>query len=425
MARINMKFADVFAGLGGFHKGLSHAGEFDCVFASEIDSKLRDLYELNFGLRPEGDIRHVMAESVPDHDVLCAGFPCQPFSVAGLKKGGACSKSGRLIDHVVRIARAKGPEFVFLENVPGLLAASGGVVWKELCNSLGKLGYDLEYRTISPVELGIPQNRKRLFVVGSLNHNLSRIFDWPKQDKIHRIDNFLGSGRELIKELEYEKKRQVTMWQQLLMNCNLPVELHCVSICAPEFGANYPVDFQKCTLGEMRLYRGSYGQSLENSRDWKEILTKLPSYCRKGRRVPGWLQQSVEFSRSVYARNRGLLDEWHHGINKVWNSWQILEWRGSRINRSLAEHLIQFRASGIRVMKSDKLPSLVAMTTTQVPIIGSEMRYLSKFEAAGLQNLHELNELPENESVAFRAIGNAVNAKVVEMVGLNLKKLNF
>jgi len=92
-----MRFIDLFSGIGGFHKGLLNAGGFECVFASEINTALQDLYYKNFGIQPKGDIRKIHEADIPKHDILCAGFPCQPFSLAGKKTGYKCPSSGKLI----------------------------------------------------------------------------------------------------------------------------------------------------------------------------------------------------------------------------------------------------------------------------------------------------------------------------------------
>lgn len=420
----DLKFVDLFAGLGGFHHGFSRAGGFECVFASEIDPQLRALYEVNHGLKAEGDIRKVDVGAVPEHDVLCAGFPCQPFSLAGLKKGDGCPKSGRLIEQVVRIAKHRMPEFIILENVPGLMTVAKGSVWKELSTAFRKLGYKLIHKIISPLDIGIPQNRKRLFVVASLNHDLSGVFYWPASGKPKPLTAFLNSGPDSYKVVASKKRIQLDKWQKLLTNCALPEEMPSLSICAPEFGSTYPVDFSRLALRDLWEYKGAYGKRLDDCCTWNDVLERMPSYCRKNRRVPDWLKKSVEFSRDIYKRNRDVLNEWHTDFDKRNNSWQLLEWRGDRNKRLLSEHLLQFRASGIRVAKPCTIPSLIAMTVTQVPIIGSEMRYLSKHEAAGVQNLRELSAMPESDTKAFKAIGNAVNAKIVEHIASNIKNIN-
>ena len=416
----DLKFIDLFAGLGGFHHGFAKAGGFKCVFASEIDPQLRDLYEVNHGFKAEGDIAEIDINAVPVHDVLCAGFPCQPFSLAGLKKGIGCPKSGRLIEHVVRIARYRKPEFLLLENVPGLLTVERGSVWKYLCSAFDELGYRLIYKIISPLDVAVPQNRKRLFVVGSLNHDLTHVFDWPAPRRATHVAEFLSSTPRMYKVVETKKRVQLEKWQQLLSECTLPEKMPIVSITAPEFGATYPMNFSKITLGELRNYRGAYGTALDECFNWNEAIRRIPSYCRKQRRVPSWLTPSVEFSRDLYEKNKEWLDAWHTDFNKCYNSWQVLEWRGKRHERLLNQHLLQFRASGIRVLNPHTLPSLVAMTATQVPVIGSDMRYLSKHEAARFQSLHDLTKIPVEDWVAFKAIGNAVNAKIVEKIASNI-----
>ena len=110
-----MRFIDLFAGLGGFHvalKGLGH----ECVFASEIDTELADVYEHNFGIRPAGDIRQVDPADIPPHDVLCAGFPCQPFSKAGGQRGLQCPQWGDLIDYVARILEYHQPTYFIIKK---------------------------------------------------------------------------------------------------------------------------------------------------------------------------------------------------------------------------------------------------------------------------------------------------------------------
>jgi DNA (cytosine-5)-methyltransferase 1 len=118
-----LDFIDLFAGMGGFHLALKRLGH-RCVFASEIDPSLCDLYEKNFGLRPQGDVRQISDEAVPEHGLLCAGFPCQPFSKAGEQEGTKCQLWGDLFEkHVLRILAHRKPDFLLMENVANLLIA--------------------------------------------------------------------------------------------------------------------------------------------------------------------------------------------------------------------------------------------------------------------------------------------------------------
>ncbi|MBR7777945.1 DNA cytosine methyltransferase [Undibacterium rugosum] len=416
-----MKFIDIFSGLGGFHVGLKNNGH-ECVFSCEINEDLRDLYEINHGIRPHDDIRTVSESDVPAHDILCAGFPCQPFSLAGKKKGAKCPESGRLIDHVVRIADYHKPQFVLLENVPNVLTIENGTFWDYVRNSFERIGYRIDYRVISPVDLGIPQNRKRVFILGTRSDINAESFKWPSasDEGIVRVsleevlDNTLDH-----KKLESKKSDILALWQELLNGLNIAT-LCSVSIVAPEFGATYPENFSKLSLRELKHYKGAYGQSLEHCHTWAELLALMPSYVQKGKQIPQWMLKSIRFSRNLYQANENFCDQWAKKLSKINNSWQILEWRGAHVKHVIKDHIVQFRASGIRILKADIAPSLIAMTPTQIPIIPSESRYVSKHEAAKLQYLHTLKKLPEKNNAAFKALGNAVNAKIIELIGKNL-----
>ena len=414
-----MKFIDLFAGLGGFHQGLSNAGGFDCVFASEIDSELRNLYTQNYSICPHGDITQIRELDIPKHDFLCAGFPCQAFSLAGSKEGSKCPKSGKLIDEIIRITKYHRAEFLLLENVPNILTIANGTFWNYVKKSFEQLGYKLIYKIISPDDVGIPQNRKRVFILGSLNHKLLDRFEWPEvSHKDKQTLNDIIDSSLAHRKLEAKKIQQLKHWQCLLNNCNVS-NLPSISIIASEFGATYPLNFTAKTLGQMRRYRGAHGTKLKGCRSWKELFENLPRYTRKDKSVPDWLLKSVEYSRRLFRANRGYLSEWSKSLNKANNSWQILEWRGYYDILDLSRHILQFRASGIRVLKKKRFPSLIAMTPTQIPIIASEMRYMSKYEATKLQCLDK--PLPDNDTKAFKVLGNAVNAKIVEMIAIRLK----
>ncbi len=194
-----MKFIDLFAGLGGFHVGLKENGH-ECVFSCEIDKDLRNLYEHNHSIKPHDDIRTINEEDIPSHDILCAGFPCQPFSLAGKKKGAKCPESGKLIDHVIRIARFHQPKFIMLENVPNVLTIENGKFWKYINNTFGSIGYNLTHKVLSPVEFGIPQNRKRIFIIGIRSDLNSPSFNWTVQEVIKKnkchLSNILNRGVE-------------------------------------------------------------------------------------------------------------------------------------------------------------------------------------------------------------------------------------
>lgn len=168
------KFADMFAGIGGFHLAMAEIGG-QCVWAAEINHLARKTYLANFlgstpGLSdPEvfaKDVTLVDKSKIPDHDVLCAGFPCQPFSVAGHRRG-LDDVRGTLFFQILETIRKKRPRFFFLENVHGLVRHDDGATFKRMLELLQGSGYRVEWHVVSAANHGLPQNRRRVFILGS------------------------------------------------------------------------------------------------------------------------------------------------------------------------------------------------------------------------------------------------------------------
>lgn len=184
------KFIDLFAGIGGFHLALHNLGA-ECVFASEWDDHARKTYELNFkSISPElfesgnyvGDITKVDKSTIPDFDILCAGFPCQPFSQAGHKLGFDDTR-GTLFFDIAEIIRIKQPQAFFLENVRGLFKHDEGKTFQVIKNTLTiDLGYSLHYSIVKASEHGLPQHRPRLFMIGFKDPNIE--FEYPAKREL-------------------------------------------------------------------------------------------------------------------------------------------------------------------------------------------------------------------------------------------------
>lgn len=170
-----LKFVDLFCGIGGFHVAASNLG-MECVFACDIDEDARAVYRRNFGIAPLGDIVSIDASDIPDHDVLFAGFPCQPFSIIGQQRGFADPR-GTLFFEVVRILRAKRPRGVVLENVKQLSTAGGGTVLQRILDDLRGLGYTVDWTVLNALNFGLPQKRERTIIVATLPHFEN--FPWP------------------------------------------------------------------------------------------------------------------------------------------------------------------------------------------------------------------------------------------------------
>ncbi|MBE0360655.1 DNA (cytosine-5-)-methyltransferase [Pseudoalteromonas aliena] len=162
------KFIDLFAGIGGIRKSLESIGG-GCVFSSEIDQHAQFTYYSNYGVVPFGDITKINPEDVPDHDILCGGFPCQPFSNIGKREGFEHPTQGTMFHEVLRIVNHKKPRVVFLENVSGLVNHDKGRTLEVILSELEKLGYKCHTTLLNAKDFGVPQNRNRFYLVAFLD----------------------------------------------------------------------------------------------------------------------------------------------------------------------------------------------------------------------------------------------------------------
>ena len=175
MTGSNFTFIALFAGIGGMRLAFEAVGG-RCVFSSEIDEHCRKMYLENFGELPAGDIRSINEKSIPDHDILVAGFPCQAFSIIGRRAGFNDETCGTLFFDIERILRDKLPHAFLLENVRNLTAHDNGRTFQVICNHLKELGYRVHAKVLNALDYGLPQKRERVIIVGFLN---DVVFDFP------------------------------------------------------------------------------------------------------------------------------------------------------------------------------------------------------------------------------------------------------
>lgn len=199
---MSYKFIELFAGIGGFRLGFEKAG---CspVFSSDWDKFSQKTYEANFGEKPSGDITKIDAKDIPSFDILTGGFPCQPFSSFGDREGFEHDTQGTLFYDVLRILKHHKPPSFLLENVPGLLSHKKGATFKVVIDSLNEIGYCVDYKIIDSSLFGVPQRRKRVFIVGFIDKDLK--FKWPKPtvDKPVGIGSFIEEGVQGYDITEY------------------------------------------------------------------------------------------------------------------------------------------------------------------------------------------------------------------------------
>jgi len=184
------RFIDLFAGIGGTRLAFEAVGG-ECVFSSEWDKDAQKTYAANFGETPHGDITKIKASDIPNFDVLLAGFPCQPFSSIGQRQGFKHKTQGTLFYDVLRILEGKRPAAFLLENVVGLVNHDGGNTFAVILQSLNELGYSVHHEVLDAADYGVPQHRKRIYIVGYDKARLKRGIEhqWPKKS---RKDMFIG-----------------------------------------------------------------------------------------------------------------------------------------------------------------------------------------------------------------------------------------
>lgn len=221
-----IRYIDLFCGIGGFRVAIEQLGKeyslpVKCVFSSDIDEECRKAYKINFGEYPVGDITKIAADDVPDHEILLAGFPCQPFSIIGNRKGFE-DTHGTLFFDIVRIIEAKKPDLILLENVKLLKGHNNGRTLKRIIEAFGDLGYVSDYKILNALDFGLPQKRERIFITGFKNQCL---FEWPKGGiKMKPLTKILENkvpnryyASEYIRNNRLKKQKptdEVTIWHE-------------------------------------------------------------------------------------------------------------------------------------------------------------------------------------------------------------------
>lgn len=184
----NHSIFDLFSGIGGFREGLRRAGGFTCVGHCEVDAYADKNYRLLFDTEGEwfcNDARTIETERMPDFDLLCAGFPCQAFSIAGKREGFADAR-GTLFFEIARLVADKRPAYFILENVPGLLSHDKGRTFHTILSTLSELGYGVEWKVLNSKDFGVPQSRKRVYIVGYLDRRCAGKY-YLSQQQMERL----------------------------------------------------------------------------------------------------------------------------------------------------------------------------------------------------------------------------------------------
>ena len=370
---IPKRFIDLCCGIGGFHQALSLLG-YSCVFASDMDKHCQDTYEQNYNIRPKGDLTKVDITSIPAFDILCAGFPCQPFSHAG-KQLGFEDERGNLFFSICRIIQHHKPSYLILENVRNLASHDHGHTWKMILTTLQQIGYHT-YDTpliVNAMDVGIPQSRERVIIL------CQRIELGPLPDKpvfnipCLPLSNFLEKKIESILPRKVQEVESV--WNQflsLLIHHQIPI---------PKF----PIwtDWWENEFSNEDPFYVKYTNWINKNREWYHTHEAVLS---------SWLKESR------------LNEHWKGAVRK-------LEWQAGTLlsTDSMSSILWSFRGSGIRIKRPDYIPTIVAMNMT--PIYGPERRYLTERELLRLQSFPDTFQF--DPKYIHKQVGNAVNVEVI------------
>jgi len=382
-------FVDLFAGIGGFHQAMRNLNG-ECVFASEIDKYAIETYLENYHINAAYDVKDIDQDddyyilknkkkvSLPKHDVLCAGFPCQTFSKAGQQLGFKDETKGTLFFELERILKKNKTKYIILENVRNLVTHDSGRTWNIIYKHLNDIGYRLTKEPIilSPHHFGIPQLRERVIIVG--------LFDPHNREKNLEITfDHLCSKNECSIESIIDKDE-----------------------CDPSYQlTDYEIDVLN-TWDE--FYKG-IKETIIGFPIWSEYFNKTADP-----EMSHWKKEFIRKNNELYINNKEFIDQWmkkHHNLLNFAPTHRKMEWQAGNRMESVWDGIIQFRTSGIRVKYPDCFPTLVAMV--HVPIIGPLRRKLSVKEAAKLQSFE--NFIPNsNKAQAYKQFGNAVNVKVIQ-----------
>lgn len=410
-SKARFRFIDLFAGVGGFHQAMRYLGG-ECVMAAEINEECRKTYQLNYRTEEKeirGDVTKIAPETIAPFDVLCAGFPCQPFSKAGTQKGFQDKTRGNLFYAIMDILDAH-PEvkFIILENVRNLADKTEN--WDIITAELTKRNFYITEEPIilSPSDFGIPQIRERVYILGIR--------------KDIRNTNILNNGfihkNDLKLEKHFRKCKMGDAWTVLEDNVNdayiIPNEQEEMIFAWDEFRIGTGIK----TIG-FPIWLDSFGIDVDDD----EEVYRTQGYDD----MPSWKQNFLRHNRKLYLENRTFVDRWvhEHDMCSRIKLYKKFEWNCGTDVTDIHNCLIQIRQSGIRAKRPTFYPSLVAIVNT--PIVWDKkkehFRKLTPREAANLQSFHGSFKFRGTDATQYKQLGNSVNVRVLKILGESLFEL--
>lgn len=405
------RFIDLFAGIGGFHQAMRYLGG-ECVMAAEINQACVETYNKNFTTYEgfvRGDVNKIDPYEIPPFDVVCAGFPCQPFSKAGQQKGFQDQKRGNLFYKIMDILDAH-PEvqFIVLENVRNLADKTEN--WEIIRSELLKRDFIItkDALILSPSDFGLPQIRERVYILGVKKNYCNAV----------------------IQEQGYITKDDLCL-EKYLKTCKLG---DAFSILEDDVSDDYLVSEEQALMidawDEFRIGTGikvigfpiwisCFGLGIENDDDLRSSVGYED--------MPDWKKHFVDKNRDFYLQHRKFIDSWvlkYDMLNRI-KLYQKFEWNCGEDVKDIHDAIIQIRQSGIRCKRATYFPSLVAIVNT--PIVWDKKkkayRHITPREAANLQSFDQRYKFAGTDKQIYQQLGNSVNVRVLKILCKNLFKL--
>lgn len=407
-AKARFRFVDLFAGIGGFHQAMRYLGG-ECIMAAEINEECRKTYYLNYRTKEKKireDVRKINLKPIEPFDVLCAGFPCQPFSKAGAQKGFQDKTRGNLFYTIMDILDLH-PEvkFIILENVRNLADKTEN--WDVITSELAKRNFYITEKPIilSPSDFGIPQIRERVYIIGIRKDICNK--------KIQN-NGFIQKG-DLELERHFKKCKMGDAWTILENNVDdsyiISAEQERMILAWDEFRVGTGIK----VIG-YPIWLDSFGIGIADDQE----VFQAQGYDN----MPEWKQKFLRQNRKLYLENKEFIDEWackYDMLNKI-KLFKKFEWNCGTDVTDIHNCLIQIRQSGIRAKRPTFYPSLVAIVNT--PIIWDKnkkhFRKITPREAANLQSFHGGFKFRGTDATQYKQLGNSVNVRVLKILGERL-----